>query len=135
MAKQRTRFFTRALVGMGVITVLAVAMPTPARAETIDLICNWEKIDNIRPDDTDLHVHIDTARQSVVTTIEDKHYGPFTASISDTLIDWTQLETEFETRFTIDRVSGTMRYVKAGINPGWPTLHSRGKCRHATQKF
>ena len=123
MAKHRSRFFTKALIGMGAVAVSAVTMSTPARAETIDLICIFENQHSF-----DQHVYIDTTRQSVVTTIEDKPYGPFAAAISDTLISWTIRGTDAEDRYVIDRVAGTIRWTAGSM---W----LRGLCRRATQKF
>ena len=100
MAKQAPCLFMRALIGMGALTGLAATMSTPARAETIDLVCKFEY--------GDLHVYLDTDRQSVVTAFEDKRAGPFAASISDTIIRWTARNENWETHYTIDRVAGTI---------------------------
>ena len=125
MARHHPRFFTKLWLGMGAATGLTIMMSTPASAETIDLICSYQNID--------LHVFIDPDRQSVVNTIEDKRYGPFAASISDTLIRWTERSTDWEHQYTIDRVAGTIRHVQ--IYRGNQHADLRGQCRRATQKF
>lgn len=127
MAKHHPRFFTKIWLGMGAVTGLTLTMATPASAETIDLICQYVDVPG------DLHVFIDPDRQSVVNTIDDKRYGPFAASISDTLIRWTERTADWERQYTIDRVAGTMRDVQ--IYRGNQHADLRGQCRRATQKF
>lgn len=127
MAKHRSPFFTKALIGMGAVTGLTVMMSTPAHAETIGLICNYANVD--------LHVSVDTDRQSVVQSSENGQRGPFAASISDTLIQWRDggPAAGYENRYTIDRVAGTIREIatyRGKFAADW-----RGKCRRATQKF
>ena len=128
MAKHRPRFLPKALIGMGAVTGLAVMMPTPARAETIELLCNY--------DTSDFHAYIDTDQQSVIyNTPDDKSYGPYRASISDTIIRWTERHGDWELQYRIDRVAGTLRLngtlqVDSGRN-----FETSGKCRRATQKF
>lgn len=125
MAKYRPRFLPKALIGMSAVAALAVMMPTPARAETVDLMCSF--------DGSDMHVSVDTDRQSVVETT-DKRYGPFVASISDTLIRWTvHNATDQELQYTIDRVAGTITLVR--IYQGDLKGNYRGKCQRATKKF
>lgn len=114
-----------ALIGMGAVTGLAVMMPTPAHAETIELLCVYES--------STLRLYIDTDRQSVVRLFEDKRIGPFAASISDTLISWTERYPNWEIQYRIDRGTGTInevRYYQGSLN-----LNRSLQCRRATQKF
>ena len=126
MAKHRPRFLPKALIGMSAVTGLTVMVSTPARAETIDLIC----ING----DLGQQLQIDTDRRSVNETINGHHYGPFSASISDTLIQWVDPGGGIQTQYTIDRVAGTIRRVELrGGRDGMEI--SISKCRRATQKF
>ena len=133
MAKHRSRFFTKALIGMGAVTLLTVTMPTPARAETINLACKFE--------DFEKHVSIDTDRQSVVVTgADDKPYGPYAVSISAMFFRWSgRGNNEWDYSTTIDRVTGTIKQngVHAGFDASYPKQYSdyNGQCRRATQKF
>ncbi len=123
MAMHRPRFFTKALIGMGVAILSTVTMPTPARAEKIELICSHSGIDS--------HIGIDTDRQSVDEYINGNHYGPFVASISDAFIHWVEVESGTgPNQYIIDRVAGTIRRIVVREGRG-----SYGKCRRATQKF
>ena len=123
---------SRARIAMSAVAGLTVAMSTPARAETIDLVCKFESFEE--------HVYIDTDRQSVVTAFGDKRTGPFAASISDTFIRWTARDENWEKHYMIDRVAGTI--TKKGTSVagyGDPDVEHRsddsGQCRRATQKF
>ena len=126
MAKQR-RFFTKAFIGMSAVSVLAVMMPTPARAETIELLCISESTGS------SYRVSIDTDRQSVVRFSEDKPMGTYAASISDTRILWTERHADWEYQYTIDRGTGTINSVD--LLQGKFIMNRRSQCRRATQKF
>ena len=128
MTKHHLRFSPRLWLGMAAATGLTLTMSTPAPAETIDLICQYAN------SDSNLHVSIDTDRQSVVHIADDKRYGPYAASISDTIIRWTEIPgngNEFQ--YTIDRVAGTMTDTRFYL--GEQKMDLRGQCRRATQKF
>ena len=127
MTKHHLRFSPRPWLGMGAVAGLLLTMSAPASAATLDLICHYED------SGLDLHVFIDPDRQSVVNTIDDKRYGPFAASISDTLIRWTEHSTDWEHQYTIDRVAGSLRHIQ--IYRGNQHVDLRGQCRRATQKF
>ena len=125
MATHRPRFCTKVLIGMSAVTGLTVMVSTPARAETIELLCSLP--------DVDRHVYVDTDQRSVVYTIADKRYGPFSASISETFITWTETTGDWDRQGMIDRVAGTMRDMQS--YRGEPKSAQGGKCRRATQKF
>ena len=132
MAKQSTRFLPKALIGMGAVTGLTAVTSTPARAETIDLVCKFETFEE--------HVYIDTNRQSVVVTgSDDKPNGPYAVSISDTFFRWNgRYLNGWDYRYTIDRVTGTTSITGAIVRAGdGVTQYSNhtGQCRRATQKF
>ena len=116
----------RSFMSMIAATLLGTLVPTPARAEAIDLLCTEGAGPN------GMHVSIDTDRKTVVYSVGDKHYGPFVASISATFISWIETATNYESRYDIDRVAGTFRNIVVHRD-----LHAdfRGQCRRATQKF
>ena len=128
MARHHPRFFTKLWLGMGAVAGLTLAMSTPASAETIDLICHYT-------DTLDEHVLINLDRQSVVTTLDDKSYGPYAATISDTLIRWTAhtAGSDWENQYTIDRIAGTMSAIV--FFRSVRDSDFRHQCRRATQKF
>jgi len=105
----------------------ALTCATPASAETIDLVCRYSDTD------IDVHVSVDTDRQSVVMTIDGTRFAPDAASISDSLIRWTERTPESERQYTIDRVAGTLSDI--WIYRGEQKSDGRGQCRRATQKF
>ena len=130
MAKQRPRLFIKTLIGMSAMTGFAATMSTPARAETIDLVCKFEKFEE--------HVSIDMDRQSVVVKgSDDVSFGPYAVSISDTFFRWNgRYYNNWDYHYMIDRVTGTT--TAKGIHTDeWSTQYSdhSGQCRRATQKF
>ena len=131
MAKHRPRFFTRALIGMSAVMGLAATMSTAAHAETIDLLCSFDGYNE--------HVYFDTDRKTVVVTgLDDKPYGPYAVSISDTFFRWNgRYYNDWDKDYTIDRVAGTITYTGTNTRGDGLTVYSNntGQCRRATQKF
>ncbi|MEO6040599.1 MAG: hypothetical protein ABIP41_01750 [Croceibacterium sp.] len=131
MAKHHFRFFTKTWLGMGAVTGLALTMSTPASAETIDLLCSFDGYNQ--------HVYFDLDRKTVVVTgSDDKPYGPYAVSISDTFFRWNgRYYNGWDKDYTIDRVAGTIMYRGTTKGGDGATQYSndRGQCRRATQKF
>ena len=124
----RRKSVARSALAIGV----ALGFVSPAQAEMISLICSYEGVANFS-----LHVNLDTDRQTVATVSmqsgETRRDGPFAASISDTFIRWTENTLNRESRYTIDRVAGTISDLR--FYRGDKYVDYSGQCRRATQKF
>lgn len=117
----------KSLASAALAISITLGYASPAQAETINLLCSYSDSDRV------LHVFVDTDLQTTYNTLEDQRYGPFTVSISDTTIRWTEPAAEGgERQYTIDRVAGTIRTLHYR---GKLILDQRGPCRRATQKF
>ena len=131
MTKQRPPVLYKALIGIGAMTGLTVTMSTAAHAETIDLLCSFDGYNQ--------HVYFDTDRKTVVVTgSDDKPYGPYAVSISDTFFRWNgRYYNDWDKDYTIDRVAGTITYRGTTKGGDGATQYSNdsGQCRRATQKF
>jgi hypothetical protein len=114
-----------------VCLVLAVAalgllmVAPPASAETVDIICSYEGLN--------LHVHVDLDGRTVTNSTDEKSYGPFPAVVTEATIRWTEATNDWEHRYLIDRVAGTIRDQQFYRGQTHGDLH--GQCRRATQKF
>jgi hypothetical protein len=112
----------------------ALAMAAhPARAETLNLLCAFDANQFNGP--YDLHVSVDPGRQLVTAGTVVNGLRPYTASVSDSFIRWTQPgdAVHDEVQYTVDRIAGTAS-ARLSLNGNFAG-NQQAKCRLATQKF